>query len=296
MERTPTRLLLVAAAVLLAAGCRGGCGCQPGPDLSAARTAIAGQPAVEAKMFALRVGHSPSAPRDYFITDPTLPERIPVDFWFWAVQTGDRLILIDCGFTSPARAEQWGIADWRSPDTLLTEAGLPASMVTDVIVTHGHWDHVGGLGLFPGVRVWIDPRALAAATRDARKSDPALAKLLNGLVGRERLRQLDHARAVVPGVVVFPTGLHAPGAWAVAVKAADGVWVFASDEVPLYRNLTKRIPSGQTSDPNRSLALYAKLLDLVGGHVGRIIPGHDSQLPMRFERVDDRVIRIGAKP
>jgi hypothetical protein len=94
-------------------------------------------------------------------------------------------------------------------------------------------------------------------------------------------------------VVVFPTGLHAPGAWAVAVRAADGVWLFTSDEVPLYRNLTRRIPSGQTSDPARSRALFAALLGLVGNHIERIIPGHEDRLADRFHRVDDRVVRIG---
>jgi len=290
------RLARLMLAALLALAAAGGCRCSADFDPGPVRKALADSSAGAIQMFALRVGTSPQAPRDYFIADPELAERIQVAFSFWALKTGDRLILIDCGFVDPRRAERWGIADRMSPDRLLAEAGLPPEAVTDVVITHRHWDHIGGLGLFPGARVWVDARELSAASRETARTDPDLHRLLAGLPGQQRLHLLEGIACIAPGVVAFHTGLHTPGAWAVAVQTASGPWVFASDEVPLYRNLTRRIPSGQTIDPDRSRALFEGLLELVDDRVERIVPGHDPAVYDRFWPVTDRVVRLADRP
>ena len=281
-------VLAAATALVVLPGCKS----NPGSVLGPVRKALGEAPAAGVEMFALRVGTSPGAPRDYFIADPEMPGRIQVAFSFWALKTEERLILIDCGFVDPGRAERWGIADWRGPAALLAEAGLSSASVTDVVLTHGHWDHVGGLGSFPTARVWVDPKELASATAEALQAEPALGRVLAKLAHQPRLRSLEAVAAIAPGVVAFPSRLHAPGAWVVAVRAANGVWVFASDEVPLYRNLERRIPSGQTSDPGRSKILFDRLLELTGGLAERIVPGHDPAVYQRFPGVTDRVVRL----
>ena len=65
------------------------------------------------------------------------------------------------------------------PDAILTEdklfigmpLGLKAEDITDVIVTHMHWDHAGGLDLFPKARIWIQQDEYVYYTGEAWQSD-----------------------------------------------------------------------------------------------------------------------------
>ena len=33
--------------------------------------------------------------------------------------------------------------------------GVDPASVTDIIISHAHWDHIGGIDLFPTATVWI---------------------------------------------------------------------------------------------------------------------------------------------
>ncbi len=87
------------------------------------------------------------------------------------VQTQDRNILIDTGVGQKQDArfhshfEPWGQGPW---DLSLAPYGLKASDITDVLLTHLHFDHVGGAialnakgepePAFPNAKYWVNPR------------------------------------------------------------------------------------------------------------------------------------------
>lgn len=89
---------------------------------------------------------------------------------------------------------------------------------------------------------------------------------------------VEEVRAVAPSVIVVPTGLHAPGFQYVVVRSGEDAWVLASDVAPLWSNFERRKPTGQTSDPRRTLAVQDAMLELVGGDLSRIIPGHEPRI------------------
>jgi glyoxylase-like metal-dependent hydrolase (beta-lactamase superfamily II) len=69
---------------------------------------------------------------------------VVVQDWFTSVAAlphDDGVVLFDAGFRS-GRME-----------TALDGLGFTPADVTDVVLTHGHGDHIGALGLFPGARV-----------------------------------------------------------------------------------------------------------------------------------------------
>ena len=83
------------------------------------------------------------------------------------VETDDKLILIDCG-CSPVVAEDperaWGkLALLYHPtvgsddlvDAQIRKAGFEVGDITDVVLTHLHMDHVGGLRLLDNPRIWL---------------------------------------------------------------------------------------------------------------------------------------------
>src|SRR5258708_18757977 len=51
--------------------------------------------------------------------------------------------------------KQLKITDYLRPDEAVRQAGVKPEEVTDVVISHAHWDHMGGIDLFPKATVWI---------------------------------------------------------------------------------------------------------------------------------------------
>jgi glyoxylase-like metal-dependent hydrolase (beta-lactamase superfamily II) len=162
------------------------------------------------------------------------------DAFDWAlnevvVRSGGQTILIDSGlgveYPDFPRAGQLGLR--------LEAAGIDLGSVTDVVLTHMHFDHVGGLlvdgvkeRLRPDLRIhvaaaevkfWASPdfsrTAMPPALADVARS--AATRFLNEY--RSQLRPFEEEYEVAPGVVVRRTGGHTPGtAWFAWRPAATG--------------------------------------------------------------------------
>jgi glyoxylase-like metal-dependent hydrolase (beta-lactamase superfamily II) len=124
------------------------------------RAALNNGPQSNYRIFALRVGAASKARRNVFIVDPSLPRRIEVAFSFWVLKGNDRVILIDTGFTNRYMIKLWKIEEYKDPVEALSEIDLLPEQVTDVIVTHSHWDHIGGLSRFRKAQIWITKKEL----------------------------------------------------------------------------------------------------------------------------------------
>ena len=174
---------------------------------------------------------------------------LPQDAFDWAlnavvVRSGDKTILIDAGLGSDP--------DLHLPRAgqlikRLEAAGIDLSSVTDLVLTHLHMDHIGGL-LVDGVkeRLRKDLRIHVAAAEVkfweapdfSRVSMPpgfpdalrAAAKRFTEEY-RSHLRLFDEEQEVAPGVVATRTGGHTPGHCVVRVASGGDRLMFAGDAV-----------------------------------------------------------------
>lgn len=211
-----------------------------------------------------------SAPARAFIVDPELPKRIPVTFAIHVIQGADRTVLIDTGFERHQVAAGWKLTEHQSIVELLRKIDVQTDDVTDVILTHAHWDHWQGLGHFPRASIWLSKRMASGAP-------PRLASML-----RKRSKQVQRIGVdgsdIAPGIRAVPVGLHTPGFQYVEVRVDGKLWIFSSDLAPLYRNFDRLRPTGQTASARRTLKWMATILERVDGDAQRIIPSHDPQL------------------
>ncbi|KAA0699434.1 MBL fold metallo-hydrolase [Neorhizobium sp. P12A] len=174
---------------------------------------------------------------------------LPQDAFDWAlnvvvVRSGDQTILIDAGL---------GL----DPDLNLPRAGqlirrleavgIDLGSVTDVVLTHMHMDHVGGL-LVDGVKERLRPdlriHVAAAEVKFWEEPDfshvsmpPGFPDALRAAAKKFRkeyeshLRLFDDEYKVAPGVVVSRTGGHTPGHSVVRVASGKDRLMFAGDAV-----------------------------------------------------------------
>jgi glyoxylase-like metal-dependent hydrolase (beta-lactamase superfamily II) len=269
------RIVFVSALTLLCAEARSGDESRDNKEAKKIYDVLNAEQRAEYRIFALRIGVTDDASRNLFIADPSLPKRIEVAFSFWVIKGSDRLIVVDTGFRSKEKIERWRIEKYKDPLDALAEAGIRPEQVTDVVLTHGHWDHIGGIGLFPNARIWINQKELKSLR------NPKTGKLPKNLRGAEResrLKVTSSVESIAPQVVVVPVGLHTPGFQYVVVNNNDGIWILASDIAPLYANFERQKPSGQTSDPERAVAVQDTMVELVKGDLKRIVPGHEPSI------------------
>src|SRR5262245_22012667 len=159
------------------------------------------------------------------------------------VRSGGRTILIDAGM----RMEFPDLPRSGKLAQRLEEAGIDLASVTDVVLTHLHMDHCGGL-LVDGVRERLRPDLrvhLATAETKfweapdfSRVSMPpgfpdALRRTAKNFLKEyhNQLRPFENEYEVAPGVLVTRTGGHTPGHSVVRLASGGDRLTFAGDAV-----------------------------------------------------------------
>jgi glyoxylase-like metal-dependent hydrolase (beta-lactamase superfamily II) len=188
------------------------------------------------------------------------------------------------------------VADYTRPDKALARIGITPDEVTDVVITHMHWDHADGADLFPNARVWIQKDEFNYYTREAKppsgnnEMDEVSAMVKLNTQGRVRLVEGD-AREILPGVTVYTGGRHTFASQYVGVNTKAGRVVIASDNVYLYENLDKHVPIAQTFDAKSNLAAQDRMKRLATSP-RLLVPGHDPDVFVRFPKPGNGVARV----
>jgi glyoxylase-like metal-dependent hydrolase (beta-lactamase superfamily II) len=203
---------------------------------------------------------------------------LPADAFDWAlnavlVRSGGKTILIDAGLGSDP--------DLHLPRAgqlikRLQAAGIDLTSVTDVVLTHMHMDHVGGL-LVDGVKDKLRPdlqiHVAAAELKFWESPDFSRTAMPPGFpdalraaakqftkVYHNHLRQFDEAHEVAPGVIVRRTGGHTPGHSVVRLTSGGEALTFAGDAVFAVGFEQPDWYNGFEHDPEEAARVRVRLL------------------------------------
>ena len=220
------------------------------------------------------------------------PDGAVVDsvYVLWLIRGDGRNVLFDSGFHRARWFEEWAIENYLRPDEAVRMAGVAPSDVTDIVISHAHWDHMGGIDLFPGATVWIQEDEYRYYTGDAWQPggsnggidpDDVEALVRINTDGRLRLVGGDNVE-ILPGLRVFTGARHTFQSQYLLVEGEPN-YVLASDNVYLYRNLEERAASAtfDASDHPANIAAHERMARLAGS-MERIVPGHDAMMFVRF--------------
>jgi glyoxylase-like metal-dependent hydrolase (beta-lactamase superfamily II) len=256
------------------------------------------QPAYEA--FAIRFGIIPSFPVSGLVAGAEGGRRLDIPVMVWLLKgTNGRNVLVDSGFYRQKFVEQWKVREFRSPAEAVMAAGLRADEITDIILSHAHWDHVDGADLFPKATVWIQRDEYQYYTGEAWHArnthggiddEDMLALVRINLQGRLRFVNGDDQEPI-PGIRCYTGGRHTYASQYVSVTVAAGTAVFTSDNVYLYENLEKHVPIAQTLDAASNLKAQDRIRSLAT-QPSLIVPGHDPAVFERFTKVADGIVHI----
>jgi glyoxylase-like metal-dependent hydrolase (beta-lactamase superfamily II) len=236
------------------------------------------------KIYTLYYGKRDATTADYFLDD-TANIPIGMGYYFWLATNGEHTVLIDLGY-HPDIGAQRGRTLVRHPAELLDKVQVDPRTVQHAIVTHLHWDHVGGYALVPNARLYLQERELHFWTsshlpewQSSLEEEELVAVVRLHFQGRVGL--CDGSREIVPGITVHHVGGHTMGSQIVQVETARGTAVVASDAAKLYRNFMEEIPQPRSHSVADQISGYALIKRLASAD-DLIIPGHDPEALRRL--------------
>jgi glyoxylase-like metal-dependent hydrolase (beta-lactamase superfamily II) len=266
--------------------------------VSAAGISVAAN-APEYSIVAIRIADSPGDRVAEMVMGAPQDEKVDSIYAMWLIRGGGRNILFDSGFHRERWFKEWTIKDYLRPDEAVKLAGVKPEEITDIVISHAHWDHIGGIDLFPKATVWIQKEEFRYYTGEAWQAggdhggiDPEDVQALVRLNTEGRVRFVDGDDVqIFPGIRAYTGARHT---YASQYLRVDGnpPFVLASDNSYLWRNLQEGKASATFSEADHAANIknQARMIELAGS-IDRVIPGHDALQFQRFPK-QGRIAKI----
>lgn len=157
-----------------------------------------------------------------------------------------RNILVDCGLGDKDDAkfrERYKIAPY-ALDAALAPHGLTPKGITDIIATHFHFDHMGGLtkldeqgqlvSRFPNARIWAQKRNWAHAWQPNEKDKASYLQQNFALYEKDsRLELVDGEQEILPGIFTRVTEGHTVGMQHPFITDGTRSLLYCADIIPM---------------------------------------------------------------
>jgi glyoxylase-like metal-dependent hydrolase (beta-lactamase superfamily II) len=220
-------------------------------------------------------------------------------FSFVLARRGEKIVLIDTGFmregTGEAMSVKFDVPYWISPLRMLAEMGVAPEDVTDIVLSHAHFDHMGSIGKFPKARLCIQKREILS-WHEAIALPPQFG-FLTEIINPDDLRHafdaaVEHRLTLVdgdvddllPGLHVRLGEGHTMGQQFVILDTARGSLVVSGDCVYSKRNICGHNNSGVYVPLTNAIGAawdQLKTIDRINkaikGDLGRLIILHDAE-------------------
>jgi glyoxylase-like metal-dependent hydrolase (beta-lactamase superfamily II) len=249
------------------------------------------------RIFAVRYGHRDDVQAwEAFHKEHAAPP-LGMDYFVWAITSAEHTVVVDTGY-GEAEGVRRGRQFLRSPARGLAEIGIDAAHAPHVVLTHFHWDHIGGTDQFPRatfhvqadeMRFYTGRDATRPAFRGSIYLPDMLALLTLNYDGRMAFHDGD--AELVPGVWVHKATGHTAGMQIVSVETSRGRVVLTSDAAHYYANMDEG-------------NVFNTFMDLAGVYRGHdriralasspdlIVAGHDPLVLQRFTPVSDGIVSV----
>lgn len=157
------------------------------------------------------------------------------------IKNEERLILVDLG-----NGDKWE-SKFRDIYCIENNPFPAASEVSDIILTHLHFDHAGGISTYnpdkelvltyPKATVYLQKDNYSNACKPNIKERASYLKENCAILDKASLELVDGSKELFPGVTVHKIDGHTVGQQYIEVKTAEEIYMFATDLIPTAHHL-----------------------------------------------------------
>ena len=264
--------------------------------------AEASSPAPQYEIYALKYAGPFSRKLDVVLWNEGWDENVEVNYYIWAIKGGDETIVVDAG-TGLTEANKRKLKGYVNPVDALKRIGVDESNVNKVIITHMHFDHVGGMEMFPQAfpraKFYIQKKEydfwakhpFAKRSPFNRVADPLAIAATANLEETGRLVLVCGDQKITPGIEILLSPGHTIGLQTVAVHTAKGTAIVASDCLHAHRAFRENNTSIFITDLIGWIESYDKLRAKATS-IDLVFPGHDMSMATDYPKVAEDVTRL----
>lgn len=158
--------------------------------------------------------------------------QFPISLMFYLIEYKNRKILVDVGCDQ--MPDEWQSNYFIRPVDLLQKYGLSASDITDVVITHGHEDHIGAINYFTNADIYIQKDEYIAVH--------------DYLVQKNNIILFSDEYVLEDAITIKKIGSHSKGSCIVLITTAESTYVLTGDECYVQECLTQQKVTGAVYD------------------------------------------------
>jgi glyoxylase-like metal-dependent hydrolase (beta-lactamase superfamily II) len=250
------------------------------------------------QVFAVKFCEEGKSSANQLILGANTNDSVDICNMFWLIQDRKgKNILVDAGFIDSTNS----LGKYIRPDSVLQRLNISSQDISDIILTHPHYDHIDGISLFPKAQVWIQKEDYDYFIGPAWQVNgdsigftrADVQKILDvNSSGRLKLVSGDNIE-IMPGIKIFIGSKHTYQNQYLLVNSNSkrNKILLASDAIWFYLNLEKQLPVSVCMDPGLYVKAMERMKTLVT-NPNLIIPGHDDKVFSKFPIIQDWIVRI----
>lgn len=206
----------------------------------------------DVKIYAIKYGES-LFPEKYMYRNSSTGKETQFTWLCYYVEYLNRRILIDTGFVNPSYIKMFNIRNYTRPSDILRNNGIDPESITDIIITHGHFDHADGISDYGSARIVISATALGAINKGNYGN--SISKKFMGNTG---IISFQDTYNFEKHLTIKEIGGHAEGSSVVYLEYGEHRYCFTGDEVYSAKSIIDKIPNGTVTNINNNIKFISE--------------------------------------
>lgn len=181
-------------------------------------------------------------------------EKSPFAWKFYYISYKGINILIDTGFNNPKLIKLFNLQNFIDPVEILKENGIEADQITDIIITHHHFDHIGSVHKFKNSNIYIQENEFKEVFKLRGFQD-----IKDFLKKNNRIITFKDSLKLYDNINIEKVGGHSIGSSVVFLKHNDIEFCFTGDEIYSQKNVDEQIGVGSFYNHQKNIDFIKRL-------------------------------------